>query len=175
MTFRIQGLVPAFALLAMGVAHAQSNPVTPGRGPSDVGNMAYPAPQPAGNINTTPTAPARDTGNMALPAGTAGAPTVSVTRPRRPAAPKPAAMAATPAAAPAVAPTPDGMAAAKALDTAPGSAPVPYVDFSQPTPMKGTHAVMRGKKPMAVHKAAAKKAAPAATPAPAAAPAPAAK
>jgi hypothetical protein len=61
------------------------------------------------------------------------------------------------------------MAAAKALDTAPGAAPVPYVDFLQPTPVKGKP-MMHAKKAM-VHKAAAKK--PAAAPAAPAAPAPA--
>jgi hypothetical protein len=61
------------------------------------------------------------------------------------------------------------MAAAKSLDTAPGDAPVPYVDFAQPAPMKGK-AMMHAKKPM-VHKAAMKK--PAAAPAAAAPAAPA--
>ena len=186
MTFRSLGLVPVIALMAAGAAYAQSNPVTPGRGPSDVGNMAYPAPLPAGTIKTTaPTArdtgnmaapapsggvtektqPVRDTGNMALPPGTSGPATVPFhRRPRAVAAAKPMA-ADTPA------PSASGMAAAKALSDAPGAAPVPYVDFGQPAPAMKGKAMMHMKKPMVAKKVAMKK--PAAAPAAAAPTAPA--
>ena len=40
-----------------------------GRAPTDVGNMAFPAPVPQGNVaTTTTTRQAPDTGNMAYPA-----------------------------------------------------------------------------------------------------------
>ena len=65
MSTRISGLVPAFALLAIGVAHAQ--PATTGGG----GSMAYPNSLPSGQITTSaPTA--RDTGSMQTPAPAGG-------------------------------------------------------------------------------------------------------
>lgn len=52
-------------LALTGAAMAQANK------PSDTGSMAFPAPVPQGNLETTRTGPARgptDTGNMAYPA-----------------------------------------------------------------------------------------------------------
>ena len=195
MTFRFMGLIPAMALLAAGTVHAQNS--TTGGG----GSMAYPDPLPSGQVRI-PAPTARDTGNMAYPAspggvsqaapvardtnGSMGAPTASggitstpapsprLTRRGRAAAAPSASMAA-----PAdTAASPSGMAAARALDNSPGAAPVPYVDFDQPAPKRGTrirHAVAHH--PMAAKKAAATPAAaaPATPAAPAATPAPAAK
>ncbi|WP_158742159.1 hypothetical protein [Acidisphaera sp. L21] len=184
MTFRFQGLVPAFALLVVGAAaHAQSTggggqmaypdslPSGQVRVPAptarDTGNMAYPA-SPGGVTTAAPTG--RDTGNMAYPTGGAATVTTHPTPARGRA--RPGMSGATPAAA-APAPTASGMAAAQSLNSAPGSAPVPYTDFATPgKPMMGRHGAMHAK-PMH-HVAAKKKAAAAPAAAAPAAPAPAA-
>ena len=181
MTSRFLGLAPAFALLAVGVAHAQVTNQTgsmayPQSLPSgqvqlqaptarDTGNMAYPA-SPGGVSERAPQG--ADTGNMATPTGRSALNTRRAAAPTRMAAGDPANSMR-----PDVAPTPAQTAQARALDAAPSAAPVPYTDFLPPArPMaKGGrgavhHAVMR--KPM---KAATKAATPAAASAPAAAPA----
>jgi hypothetical protein len=175
MTFRFQGLVPAFALLVVGAAaHAQSTggggqmaypdslPSGQVRVPAptarDTGNMAYPA-SPGGVVTAAPTG--RDTGNMAYPTGGAATITTHPSSPAPRGRARPVAPAA--AAAPVAPPTAAGMAAAQSLNTAPGSAPVPYTDFATPAKPMGRHGAMHAK-PM--HHAVAKKAA-----APAAAPA----
>ena len=175
MTFRFLGLVPTIALLAAGPAMAQVSPnqATMGGGgqmaypnslPSgqvqipaavsrDTGNMAYPA-SPGGVTQTAPAG--RDTGNMAYPTGLGSVPTAAPMRGR------PGMRAAAPNAAPAPAPTAGGMAAAHALETAPGAAPVPYTDFATPgTAMRGHHGMTHRRM------RAAKKAMPAAAAAPA--------
>lgn len=56
------------AVVVLGCLAAACAP-TSGRRPTDVGNMAYPAPVPQGNVAaTTTTRQAPDTGNMAYPA-----------------------------------------------------------------------------------------------------------
>ena len=187
MTFRFMGLIPAMALLAAGTVQAQpANNATTGGG----GSMAYPDSLPSGQVRI-PAPTSRDTGNMAYPASPGGvsqaaptgpdtngsmgapqpsggvtttpAPTPRLTRRGRAAAR--AAASATQTATPAaggVAPTADGMAAARALDAAPGAAAVPYVDFSQPAAPKG---VMRARRAVVRRAAPAKKAPATATPA----------
>ena len=194
MTIRLRGLVPAFALLApacavltMGVAHAQQ-PYNP-----NAGQMAYPQSLPSGQV-TIPAPAARDTGNMAYPASPGG---VSEAAPRGRdtgnmaypsgggAVPRTAAAAsmapmtgrgmASPPMRPDVAPTPAQTEAARSLDMAPSSAPVPYTDFLPPAkPMSGKP-MMHRRMPMhkAVLKTSAKPAPAAATPAAAAPAAPA--
>jgi hypothetical protein len=184
MTIRLRGLVPAFALLApacavltMGVAHAQQ-PYNP-----NAGQMSYPQSLPSGQVNI-PASTARDTGNMAYPASPGGV-TESAPRgrdtgnmaypsgggavPRTTAAAAPMApMGKAPPMRPDVAPTPAQTAAARSLDMAPSSAPVPYTDFLPPAkPMAGKPMIH---KRMPMHKAAMKTApkaaaTPAATPA----------
>ncbi len=185
MTSRFPGLVPAFALLAMGVAHAQ---VT-----NQTGSMAYPQSNPSGQVQI-PAPTARDTGGMAYPASPGGVteaaptgrdtggmmtPTNQASLNTRPRAMAPARMAAARGGDPAnsmrpdVAPTPAETATARALDAGPTSAAVPYTDFLPPArPMgkmaKGKMAMHRMSKPVhhaVMRKAAAAAASPAATPA----------
>ena len=194
MTSRFPGLVPAFALLAMGVAHAQ-------QATFDTGNMAYPQSRPSGQVQI-PAPTARDTGNMAYPASPGGVteaapggrdtggmmtPNSQASLNTRPRAMAPARMVAARGGDPAnsmrpdVAPTPAETATARALDAGPTAAAVPYTDFLPPArPMgkmaKGKmamrkpihHAVMRKPAKAAAAPAATPAAAPA-TPAPAAA------
>ena len=189
MSFRFLGLVPSFALLAVGAAHAQ--PASTGGG----GSMAYPDSLPSGQIHQTLPG-GRDTGSMALPQSSAGTATT-----RAPGTRDTGSMAlptggggvttTTPAPTPtlrrrgaAAGRTPAGAAAAAQMAIQPSTAPVPYTDFGPApaaAPMRGTahRAPMRH---APAHRAAAHAKAPSAaatpstaTPAPGAPAAPAAK
>ena len=182
MTTRITGLVPAFALLAMGVAHAQVV--------NQTGSMAFPTPLPSGEVRVTaptvrdtgnmatpapsggisePASRGRDTGNMALPTG-GGSLATTTPAVRMSARAKQMAARGEPAMRADVAPTPAQTATAHSLDAGPASAPVPYTDFLPPAKPMGKMA--KGKKGKPVHHAVmrkAAKAAPAAAATPAAA------
>ena len=142
--------------LALAAA-AQAQPASTGGG----GSMAYPDNNKAGSITITGST-ARDTGSMQYPAspggvssaaaprsdntGSMGYPAGNALGSKKAANAKSSTAAATlapTAAAPAAgtAPTPEGMAAARKLATTPGAAPVPYVDFTQPSasPAKPMH------------------------------------
>lgn len=181
MTTRFLGLVPAFALLAVGAAHAQVG--------NQTGNMAYPTPNASGEVRI-PSPTARDTGNMAYPASPGGVPVQGAmgTDTGNMATPagrsslntrgtRMAAMRGDPANSmrPDVAPTPAQTQMAQSLDMAPSAAPVPYTDFLPATramgsPMMGRRGMMMHKgmhRPMharMMHKAAANPAAAPATP-----------
>ncbi len=181
MMTRFTGLIPAFALLAVGTAHAQVQ--------NQTGSMAYPQSMPSGQVQVTAPA-ARDTGNMAYPASPGGVTAAAAPdadtgnmaipmgrgslRARR----MPVAAMRAPAGDPAnsmrpdVAPTPAQSATAQSLDNAPGAAPVPYTDFLPPErPMgKGMAGKRMARRPMhhAVMRHPATAATPAATPAAAA-------
>ena len=157
--------------LALAAA-AQAQPASTGGG----GQMAYPDNNKAGAI-TIPGSTSRDTGSMQYPTSPGGVPSASAPRSdntgsmgypagnslgsKKAAAAKSSTASGTAAAtsAPAAAapsgsgPTPQGMAAARKLATAPGAAPVPYVDFTQPsaTAAKPMHhaAAKPAKKPSA--------------------------
>lgn len=149
MNFRLSGLVPAFAILAVGVAHAQNT-----------GSMAYPQSLPTGQVTTA--APAtRDTGSMAFPASQGG---VSERAPQgqdtgnmaspmgrsaigtRGAAPRGATMGGNPAMRPDVAPMAADSSAARNLSEAPSSAPIPYTSFDAPSAGgRGAPMMRRGK------------------------------
>jgi hypothetical protein len=169
MSIRFTGLLPAVALLVASAAQAQQAtiPNTPGGGGSmaypqslpsgqfkvnaptqpDTGTMAYPS-SPGGVTQTQ--APGRDTGNMAYP--TMGAASSNLAQPSKAPAHmqgKAEEMGMPGAMRPDVAPTPAQTAAARALETAPSSQPVPYTDFLPPaTPAHGH--MMHGK-PMPMH------------------------
>jgi hypothetical protein len=72
--------------LALTLGLSACAPTPTSSQPRDVGNMAYPAPLPQGNVSTTMPAKTTDTGNMAYPApltqGSVG--TTAATTPRRP-------------------------------------------------------------------------------------------
>ena len=155
MTTRFLGLVPAFALLAVGAAQAQNQ----------TGNMAYPTPNPSGEVRI-PAPTTRDTGNMAYPASPGGVTVQGATAPDTGNMATPtsrssltgrstrmAAMKADPAKAmrPDVAPTAAQTATAQSLDAAPGAAAVPYTDFLPPERPMGKPMTGKGKmmhKPM---------------------------
>ena len=136
-------LASGFAL-AMAVG-AQAQPATTGGG----GQMAYPDSLPSGQVKI-PSNTARDTGNMAYPSSPGGVSSVAPPRSdntgtmaypagnalggKKAASTKTSTAAAMPAptASGTPAATPQGEAAARALATAPGSQPVPYVDFLSP-------------------------------------------
>ena len=147
MEFRFLGLIPAFAVLA---AAGSALAVTPSNTPAGGGSMAYPTPLPSGEV-TVPNTVTHDNGGSAYPSsGTGGAteteskardtgaaaypgggspPTVPFKRRSKAVTTaSKAPSAATPVAVDK--PTPQGMAAARSLANAPGSAPVPYVDFA---------------------------------------------
>ena len=189
MSSRFPGLVPAFALLAMGTAHAQVA--------NQTGSMAYPQSTPSGQVQI-PSSTARDTGSMAYPASPGGvaeaAPrgrdTGGMMTPnsqpslntRRSAASmrQVAARGGDPANSmrPDVMPTPAETATARALDSGPAATPVPYTDFMpQPRSMgngmgrggMGKGAMGKGRMGRPMHHAMMHRHAKAATPATAAA------
>lgn len=139
MSSRFPGLVPAFALLAIGTAHAQ--------GANQTGSMAYPQSTPSGQVQI-PASTARDTGGMAYPASPGGVTEAaprgrdtggmmtpnsqpSLNTRRSAASMRQVAARGDPANSmrPDVMPTPAETATARALDVGPAAAPVPYTDF----------------------------------------------
>ena len=67
MNIRILGLVPVFALVAVGAVQAQSNPNA-----NSIGGMAYPQSNPSGQFQVPAPSPQATGGNMAYPSSTGG-------------------------------------------------------------------------------------------------------
>ena len=156
------GLASVFALALAAAAQAQ--PASTGGG----GQMAYPDSRASGQIQV-PASSSRDTGNMAYPSSPGGVASSSAPRSadtgnmaypagsslgsKKGTAGKTAAAAPSSGAPSGTGPTPQGMAAARALATTPSSQPVPYVDFVAPSSGAKTgithHAKTMAKKPAA--------------------------